>query len=44
VRQPIYKTSIGRWKKYESHLAPLRESLRREGIAEERLLDDRASP
>ena len=43
VRQPIYKTSIGRWKKYESHLAPLRESLRGAGIAEETLLDDCAS-
>ena len=28
VRQPIYSSSIGRWKHYERHLAPLREILR----------------
>lgn len=27
VRQPVYKRSAGRWKNYEPHLAPLRESL-----------------
>lgn len=27
VRQPIYKTSAGRWKLYEKQLAPLREAL-----------------
>lgn len=28
VRQPIYTTSIGRWKHYERHLEPLRRGLR----------------
>ncbi len=27
VRQPIYKTSVQRWKNYEAHLAPLKEAL-----------------
>jgi hypothetical protein len=27
VRQPIYKTSKERWKRYEKHLGPLREAL-----------------
>ncbi len=27
VRQPIYQSSISRWKHYERHLAPLREAL-----------------
>jgi tetratricopeptide (TPR) repeat protein len=27
VRQPIYKTSIARWKRYEKHLRPLIEAL-----------------
>lgn len=27
VRQPIYKSSAGRWRRYEKHLAPLREAL-----------------
>ena len=27
VRQPIYSTSIGRWKRYEAHLDPLKEAL-----------------
>lgn len=27
VRQPIYKTSVARWKHYEKHLAPLKEAL-----------------
>lgn len=27
VRQPIYKTSMERWKKYEAHLAPLLDTL-----------------
>jgi len=27
VRQPVYKRSAGRWKNYETHLAPLREAL-----------------
>ncbi|HEV2110454.1 MAG TPA: sulfotransferase [Gammaproteobacteria bacterium] len=27
VRQPIYSSSVGRWKKYESELAPLKEAL-----------------
>jgi Sulfotransferase family len=27
VRQPVYTTSIGRWRRFEKHLAPLIESL-----------------
>lgn len=27
VRSPIYKTSVGRWKRYEAHLGPLLEAL-----------------
>ena len=27
VRQPMYTRSVGRWKHYEQHLAPLREAL-----------------
>jgi tetratricopeptide (TPR) repeat protein len=27
VRQPIYKSAVGRWKAYENHLGPLREAL-----------------
>jgi hypothetical protein len=28
VRQPIYRDSVGRWKRYEAHLQPLLEALR----------------
>lgn len=28
VRQPIYKSSVARWRKYEAHLGPLLEALR----------------
>jgi tetratricopeptide (TPR) repeat protein len=31
VRQPIYSSSVGRWKKYEEHLAPLFDALRDSG-------------
>lgn len=31
VRQPIYKGSVERWRKYEAHLAPLLEALGQEG-------------
>ncbi len=27
VRQPIYSNSIGRWRRYEKHLGPLRNAL-----------------
>jgi hypothetical protein len=27
VRQPIYKTSVSRWRAYEKHLGPLKEAL-----------------
>jgi hypothetical protein len=27
VRQPIYRTSVARWKPYERHLEPLRNAL-----------------
>ena len=27
VRRPLYTTSIGRWRRYESHLQPLKQAL-----------------
>lgn len=27
VRQPIYRSSVGRWKRYERHLGPLKQAL-----------------
>ena len=27
VRQPIYRSSVGRWRRYEKHLGPLLEAL-----------------
>jgi hypothetical protein len=27
VRQPIYRTSVNRWKDYERYLGPLKEAL-----------------
>ena len=38
VRQPAYKTSIARWKRYEAHLGPLLDALgdlNRYGVEEE---------
>ena len=32
VRQPLYKTSVKRWKNYEKHLGPLFESLEKHGF------------
>ncbi|MBI1366839.1 MAG: hypothetical protein GC153_12900 [Alphaproteobacteria bacterium] len=32
ARQPIYKTSVKRWKNYEKHLGPLFEALERSGF------------
>ncbi|HZW08941.1 MAG TPA: sulfotransferase [Phycisphaerales bacterium] len=32
VRRPIYRSSVGRWRRYERHLAPLRDALRAAGI------------
>lgn len=32
VREPVYRSAIGRWKKYETELAELRELLTRAGI------------
>lgn len=32
VRRPIYRGSVERWKRYESHLAPLIDALRRQGV------------
>jgi tetratricopeptide (TPR) repeat protein len=32
VRQPLYNASVGRWRHYAAHLAPLIESLRAEGV------------
>ena len=34
VRQPLYRTSIGRWKRYQAHLGPLIEALRNDGANE----------
>ncbi len=33
VRQPIYRSSVGLWRKYQQELAPLAERLRAAGIA-----------
>lgn len=33
VRQPVYRTSIGRWRVYEQQLAPLRSALQSAGIS-----------
>jgi hypothetical protein len=27
VRQPVYKSALGRWRRYAAHLAPLRRAL-----------------
>ena len=35
VRQPVYRRSVGRWRNYERHLAPLRAALRSHGISVE---------
>jgi hypothetical protein len=32
VRQPIYRTAVGRWRKYEAQIGPLRELLDEAGI------------
>jgi len=34
VRQPIYKSSVKKWRRYEAHLGPLLDTLGRERIAE----------
>ncbi len=33
VRRPLYRSSVGRWRLYEKHLAPLREALGPTGLA-----------
>ena len=33
VRRPIYGTSSGRWRRYQRHLGPLIDALRRRGVA-----------
>ncbi|MFT4252360.1 MAG: sulfotransferase [Caulobacter sp.] len=33
VRQPIYQTSMGRWRRYEAHMAPLMKILEARGYA-----------
>jgi hypothetical protein len=33
IRRPIYSSSTGRWRRYERHIEPLRQALRRQGIA-----------
>ena len=35
VRQPVYRSSVGRWRSYERHLEPLRAALRSRGVAVE---------
>lgn len=40
VRQPMYRSSVGLWWRYERELAPLAEALRAAGID----IDDRAMP
>ena len=32
VRQPLYRSSVGRWRRFEKHLRPLREALERTGV------------
>jgi tetratricopeptide (TPR) repeat protein len=32
VRQPLYRSSVGLWRRYESELAPLKDSLARAGV------------
>lgn len=32
VRQPIYESSVRLWKKYDTHLRPLQEALKEEGV------------
>ena len=32
VRQPLYRSSVQRWRRYERHLTPLRRALEREGV------------
>ncbi len=32
VRQPIYRSSLARWKRYEPYLGPLRDELERAGV------------
>jgi Tfp pilus assembly protein PilF len=34
VRQPLYKSSVGKWRRYEEQLAPLAASLRAHGVAD----------
>lgn len=33
VRRPLYTDASGRWRRYAQHLGPLREALRRSGVA-----------
>ena len=32
VRRPLYRDSIGLWRRYERELAPLEQALQREGV------------
>ncbi|MFI4896709.1 MAG: sulfotransferase family protein, partial [Phycisphaerales bacterium JB059] len=32
VRQPVYKTSLARWKRYEKHIGPMTQALRDAGV------------
>lgn len=33
VRQPVYNSAVKRWKKYEQHLEPLKQTLLRQGVS-----------
>ena len=35
VRQPLFTRSVGRWRKYERHLGPLREVLAQGAVGSE---------
>jgi tetratricopeptide (TPR) repeat protein len=43
VNKPIYSSSVGRWRRFEKHLAPLIEALARGGWTRERLEADPAA-
>ena len=32
VRQPVHTRSVGRWRRYEKQLAPMRETLEAQGV------------
>jgi tetratricopeptide (TPR) repeat protein len=42
VRQPLYRTALGRWRRYERYLQPVREYFESEGISVARASDETA--